>query len=112
MVDLLPEAALDVPYVKRLALLERLRNSVKIVTSAVVAKIEKRQVIIRNSIVEQVLSEIDQIVLAVGSKPFNELADHITQEIPGLELHLIGDARKPGNMLDAVAEGARIGHLL
>ncbi len=45
----------------------------------------------------------DSIVIAVGSKPRNELADGIKELVP--DFHLIGDAKKPRNALEAIREG-------
>ena len=49
----------------------------------------------------------DTVVLAAGSKPENELVDRIGDEIP--EIHVIGDAKKPRNILAAIREGFQLG---
>ncbi len=45
----------------------------------------------------------DTIVIAVGSTPYNALADEIESLVP--EVHLVGDAKEPRNALDALREG-------
>jgi len=45
----------------------------------------------------------DSIVIAVGSKPENKLADDLEGQVP--EIHTIGDAKEPRNALHAIREG-------
>ena len=49
----------------------------------------------------------DTIVLAAGSKSENSLADKIEDPVP--EIHVIGDAKKPRNVLAAIREGFQLG---
>jgi 2,4-dienoyl-CoA reductase (NADPH2) len=45
----------------------------------------------------------DTIVLALGSKPENQLYYDLNERI--LNLHLVGDAKKPREIIEAVSEG-------
>ncbi len=47
--------------------------------------------------------EADSIVTAAGSGSENKLADDIKELVP--ELYIIGDAKEPGNALEAIREG-------
>ena len=49
----------------------------------------------------------DTVVLAAGSKSENELVDGIGDLVP--EIHVIGDAKKPRNVLAAIREGFQLG---
>ncbi len=49
----------------------------------------------------------DTVVLAAGSKAENELVDMIGDQVP--EIHVIGDAKKPRNVLAAIREGFQLG---
>ena len=49
----------------------------------------------------------DTVVLAAGSKAENELVDGIGDLVP--EIHVIGDAKKPRNVLAAIREGFQLG---
>lgn len=56
---------------------------------------------------ELLFLEADTVVLAVGSKPQNELAEKMQHLVP--EVHRIGDCVKPRSALEAIREGAEIG---
>ena len=43
------------------------------------------------------------VVLATGVEPVNKLASELAGRVP--ELHLIGDARLPGKITEAIYEG-------
>ena len=49
----------------------------------------------------------DTVVLAVGSKAENGLAKELEDQVP--EIHVIGDAKKPRNLLAAIREGFQLG---
>ena len=56
------------------------------------------------------LLSADIVVLAVGVRPNNQLFQAIHAE--GIEVHMAGDCWHSGQIARAVADGARIGHLL
>ncbi|MCF8130367.1 MAG: NAD(P)/FAD-dependent oxidoreductase, partial [Deltaproteobacteria bacterium] len=49
----------------------------------------------------------DTVVLAAGSTAENDLAEALGDQVP--EVHLIGDAKKPRNVLVAIREGFQLG---
>ena len=51
----------------------------------------------------------DTVVIAVGVKPENALADELRQISPELRLHVIGDCYDPRTALEAIHEGFKIG---
>ena len=53
------------------------------------------------------MNGFDTVVLAVGSQPRNNLLKALKKEIP--KVHIIGDAMKPRNALEAIHEGAVVG---
>jgi len=52
---------------------------------------------------EEVKIQSDTIVLSMGGRSEDELYDNLADKI--VDLHLIGDAKKPRNFLHAVSEG-------
>jgi 2,4-dienoyl-CoA reductase-like NADH-dependent reductase (Old Yellow Enzyme family)/thioredoxin reductase len=110
LVDFISEIAADVPYANRVALLKRLKGSIEILLSTEIVDINGDNILVRVNGKKKVLKGIDQIVLATGIKPVNELFQLISQEFPEIELYIIGDARKPRSIIDALAEGNQVGH--
>src|SRR3712207_5893729 len=51
---------------------------------------------------EEVLSGFSKIIFCCGAKPVNNLAE----ELKDVEVHIIGDANKPGQVHNAVEAGA------
>ena len=51
--------------------------------------------------------EADTIVLAPGAKANTELAQQLERKIP--PLHLVGDCVQPRDIMEAIANGARVG---
>ena len=54
---------------------------------------------------EKIEVRADSVILAVGSRSDNQLSAQIKD---GVDLHVIGDCSKPRNILESIAEGARI----
>jgi len=50
--------------------------------------------------------------MAIGSKPNNKIYDDIREQMPNVELHMLGDACKVRKIIHAIAEGNRIGRLV
>ncbi len=53
---------------------------------------------------------VDLVVLAMGSRRLDELSDRLAGLVP--EVYVIGDAREPRKVLDAMAEGAEVGRTI
>ena len=63
-------------------------------------------VLIRNE-EESVTERFDNVVVAVGYKPFEVLKDELHEKVP--EIHMIGDCKEAGNALKAINEGYLLG---
>ena len=102
------DIALEVNTMLRPALMSRLAiNGVKIIAEARVRMIEENAVVYEKEGEEQIISNLDGIVLAVGIKPVNQLAVETKNKVA--ELYVIGDAKEQRKALDAIAEGAECG---
>lgn len=108
IVERLRELASDQTMVPRENLLRKLSETdVSVVTSARIVEIIKDGVIIERRGDRETISGMDTIVIALGVKSVNELAASIKNLVS--EVHVIGDAEKPGKALDAIVSGARVG---
>ncbi len=56
---------------------------------------------------EETLRGMDTMVLAIGTKPNNTLAENLKGR--STPAYMIGDAKEPRNAADAIAEGSEIG---
>ena len=83
------------------------RGLVKIFTSTKIEKIGEQDVTVTTHEKTETWQRFDIIVLAVGIKAQNQIADQISSKVK--ELHLIGDAAGPRKGVDAMREGALIG---
>ncbi|MDI6756259.1 MAG: FAD-dependent oxidoreductase, partial [Thermodesulfobacteriota bacterium] len=70
-----------------------------------VKRIAEGSVIIFSEGHEQVLSPVDQVVIAVGLKPRDDFQQFL--QARGIRHFVIGDARQPRRIIEATEEGAR-----
>jgi len=70
-----------------------------------VKKIEESSVIVLMEDREQVLSPVDQVIIAVGLKPNDELKEIL--QAKKIRHFIIGDALQPRRIIEATEEGAR-----
>lgn len=102
------DIALEVNTMLRPGLMSRLAvNGVKIIAKARVTAIEENAVIYNKDEIEERIEEVDGVVLAVGVKPVNHLAEEAKGKVA--EIFVIGDAAEQRKALDAIAEGASAG---
>lgn len=73
---------------------------------AEVTRIDNNSVIIKTEQAEQTLSQVDQVIMAVGMKPLNELARVLKEQ--GIRHYVIGDAVKTRRIIEATEEGAKV----
>ena len=107
IVEMLESIAGDVPLYTREFLKERLKDyGVKIETEASVVEFLDNGVIIKKGGKESRLEGFDTIVLAMGTKPVDDLKDKLENKVP--QLYVIGDALKPRQAIEAIEEGARV----
>ncbi len=107
VVEMIDKAGRDVGYTTRwtvMAELKRLGVTIMTKTKAVGIKLDGIEVESPNG--EDFL-QADSIVIAAGSLPENGLVREIKELVP--EVHIIGDAKKPGKALDAIREGYLVG---
>ncbi len=84
----------------------RLREAgCRLIFGATVKKIELAQVTIGTEGAEEILSPVDQVVIAVGLKPATELKDFLEKK--GIRHFVVGDAVSPRRIIEAVEEGAK-----
>ncbi|MGE5454899.1 MAG: FAD-dependent oxidoreductase, partial [Methylocystaceae bacterium] len=78
------------------------RFGIQVATATRVIAIDDEGVVIEKGD-ERSKIKADTIVLAVGSKPNNELYEQLKDVVP--EIYLIGDARQPRKVMDAIGDG-------
>jgi 2,4-dienoyl-CoA reductase-like NADH-dependent reductase (Old Yellow Enzyme family)/NADPH-dependent 2,4-dienoyl-CoA reductase/sulfur reductase-like enzyme len=112
VVEMLEEVASDMAILPRIGFIERLDASVTVMKTAKLQMIGDGEVVVEDQGETKTLGGIDNVVLAIGTRAKNELAEALTEASPGIEVHVIGDARKPRTLWEAIGEGATIGHSL
>jgi 7beta-hydroxy-3-oxochol-24-oyl-CoA 4-desaturase len=93
---------------RELLFMELRQKEVRMITSATVKEILPDGAVIDRAGSEEVLSGMDAIILALGSEPVETLSG----AAGGVEVHVIGDAREPRKVMDAIREGAETGRAL
>jgi len=108
VVEMMAEPASDQIMVPRESLLRKLdQTKVKLVTSAKILKFNQDSVIVERYGSQETIGGIETVILAMGVDSTNELTYSIQLDRP--EIHVIGDAKRPSNALDAIAAGVEIG---
>ncbi len=103
--------ALDLAGQARSLLMQRLRQKgVRILTRAQPRRIGGDTVVVAKGGTEESIEDVDLVVLAMGSRRLDELSDRLAGLVP--EVYVIGDAREPRKVLDAMAEGAEVGRTI
>jgi 2,4-dienoyl-CoA reductase (NADPH2) len=103
VVEMASKAGVDIgPSTRWTVFAELKRLGVKILTGAKAVEIADQSVKIET---DQGIDRIpaDSVVIAVGSKPENGLAEELAELVP--DLHTIGDAKEPRNAMEAIREG-------
>jgi pyruvate/2-oxoglutarate dehydrogenase complex dihydrolipoamide dehydrogenase (E3) component len=108
IMEMLDDVCTDDMSPRRSALILRLRQKgVKIITRAKVTEILEDGVKYLHDDQPETLRGIDTIVLAAGTQPDNVLMDRLQGK--SIPVYMIGDAKNPGNAVQAIAEGAEVG---
>lgn len=103
VVEMLDAVATDVHAMVKIGLMKELsERGVKIMTGLKMTAVTGRGVEVTGKNGKQVL-EADLVVLALGARSSNELGEKLRGKVK--ELYVIGDARQPGRIRDAVSEG-------
>jgi len=94
-------AGIPVPYMNRIMLLELLRyHRVDVITNTCLLEVIDNGIIAISKSFYKTTLPADTVVIAVGFKPDQELYQSLKGKIP--ELYLIGDSRKPQNIMYAI----------
>jgi pyruvate/2-oxoglutarate dehydrogenase complex dihydrolipoamide dehydrogenase (E3) component len=107
VIELVPEVARDMVHTVKVPLMISLEDyGVRMLTNTCVKQIKSDSVTIERNGIENVI-KADAIVVAVGVKAEDKLGSNLKNVVP--KLFCIGDCKKPGNIMDAVHEGFKIG---
>jgi 2,4-dienoyl-CoA reductase-like NADH-dependent reductase (Old Yellow Enzyme family) len=107
LAEMLPEIASDLVIHLKYYLSRRLgQKGVTILTSTKVKELGKGYALVEDASGTRKIEGFETIVLAVGSKSDDRLAQCLDGRVP--ELYVIGDASKPREGLEAVYEGEEI----
>ena len=106
VVEMLDDIAVDVGALTRALLLERMaEKKIMILTKSKAQEITAEGVIIEKEGGKKEVIYVDTVVLAVGSKPKNDLLKLLEEE--GISAFAIGDCVKPRKIIDTIHEGFR-----
>jgi 2,4-dienoyl-CoA reductase-like NADH-dependent reductase (Old Yellow Enzyme family)/thioredoxin reductase len=108
IVEMLEDVASDMVAESRHLLMQRLQaKGIKVVTSARVKEILDDGVVFERDGQDESIHNVDSIVLALGSRSIDKLSEKIKDKVA--EVHVIGDAKEPRKVLEAVVEAAELG---
>jgi 2,4-dienoyl-CoA reductase-like NADH-dependent reductase (Old Yellow Enzyme family)/thioredoxin reductase len=96
--------ALDmIPITRKLTLNALESAEVKILTKIHVTRFDGQRAFIKTDMQEELLGEFDSVVVTMGMQPENDLVPLLSDK--GIEVKVIGDAKKPRQIYDAVHDG-------
>jgi 2,4-dienoyl-CoA reductase-like NADH-dependent reductase (Old Yellow Enzyme family)/NADH dehydrogenase FAD-containing subunit len=105
IVEMLGDVASDMDTLPRLQLLKRLHTKgIEIITNAKAIEILEDGVLVMRQGRKKAVRNIDQIVLAFGARPVDNMSHEIKGKVEAV--YVIGDARKPRKILHAIADGS------
>ena len=103
VVDMISRLAENVGRTTRWPLLKDLKiYHVEMMPDTKVTAVRDEGVVVERAGAEEVLPA-DTVILAVGAQPCRELHENLKES--GLEVHLIGDAKEPRKIVEAIHEG-------
>ncbi len=101
--EMLEKIGADLGVATRWVLLQELKRfGVKTLTGAKVVEIKQGEVIYEQE-GERRSEKVDSVVIALGAKPNQELAEALKKE--EIEFYTVGDAKEPRKIIDAIHEG-------
>lgn len=111
LVDALDECAIDEETTTRLVLLARLmeKNNVKMMLGHTIKKVIEEGIVAVDKDNNVVVIPADFIVLAFGAVPYNPLEDQVKERY---NYYVIGDAKQPKKIKNAVEDGFFAGQLI
>jgi len=103
VVEMLPKVCRDVGMSTRWVLMQDLRNlGIRVISNAPARRIEPDGVVVEMEGREEKLPA-DTVIIAAGTCPVNDLYEQLKDS--GVEVHLIGDAKRPRKAFEAIQEG-------
>lgn len=109
VVEMLDAVSTDVHAMVRIGLLSELKErGVNIVTGVKVSAITDDGIKATDKTSKEVNLKADTVVLALGAESRDELSKKLFGKVK--ELYIIGDAKKPGMIRDAVSEGFAVAY--
>lgn len=112
IVEMLNELALNVEPITRFDLLTVLlpKAGVQSMTKSSIAEISSKGVTVLDSQGKKSLVEGDSVVIALGAKSVETLEEKVKDIVS--EVYVIGDSKKPRQIIDAIYEGAVVARLI
>ena len=108
IIELLEEVANDMDPMSRRMMLSRLSSlPVEIHTTTELLAFDNEQAIVSHQGNRRELGKFDSVIIATGNQPFDPLSKEL--DGTGVEIHVIGDAMKTGNVGDAMRSGHAVG---
>ena len=106
LIEALPQIAMGEPILSRMGIIKLLNNAgVKVLTCAPVVEIYKSGVETVNNMGVRSLFSADTVILSVGRKARVETELLAVCKKVAKEVYLIGDAKQPRKIIDAIKEG-------
>lgn len=105
IVEMKPAIASDMGLINRMSMMSHYNNvaGFKTVTNSILKSIQKNSITVEHDGKEEVISGIETVVMAVGSKPNNALEEALKEA--GIQYHKAGDCVKaPRQILHAIHE--------
>lgn len=94
------------PRVTRL-MEELAKHNVELITEANCTEIKGNTVIYNKDGKDAQITDVDTVVLATGTKSYDPISAYLKEK--GIEYYVIGDAEKPGMLVDAIHPAALLG---
>ncbi len=106
LVEMLPESPVSPLTAHGIMLRQRLGAAgAKLLFHTTVKKITESSAVITTDGQDRVLAPIDQVIMAVGVIPRNDLKEMLRQK--SIRHFIVGDAREPRRIIEATTEGAQ-----
>jgi len=106
IIEALPQIAMGEPILSRMGIIKLLdKNGVRVLTCAPVVEIHKSGVETVNNLGIRSLFKADTIIISVGRKAKVETDLMKTSKKVARDVYLIGDAKQPRKIIDAIREG-------
>ncbi|KUO71543.1 MAG: hypothetical protein APF81_11250 [Desulfosporosinus sp. BRH_c37] len=98
--------AREMSSINRQLLSQRLTNlGVDILTLAKLVEVDQDKVIVDQLGVKLTFSGFESIIIAIGAQSYNPVGN----DVGNIQVHVIGDCRKPARLMDAIHDGFYVG---